>query len=440
MSNAVATRSTTQASATHGRGRFGWRALAGRLLGSTPVRFRTAAAVAAVALVVFAAVGFTTARDRARATAHLRDHAVPTLIAAQDVSSSLAEADAAAVSAFLSGSTEDRDARAVYERSLERVSSSLEQASRLIGEDLPAHAALVSATNGMLRYAGLVEAARTAHASSLPDATKRLADASAALTSGVKPFVGELASRASLSVDADHAAATRGLALMATSGAIALLALVGVGIVLARRTRRLFNLGVLVAASAIAATLVWATLGSARQASDIDGALGRTRAGVETIAKLRTAAYTVEVNRSRSLVTDTPIDLATQLATVARPPADTTASKSRASDATSGLLFDVANLSSAPRQKAEASEMSARWDIYRNVVLRTSSASEANAAFTGFNIAVDSVLASQQVRFIDEIGQARTRLDHLDPWIAVAALAALVLLVLGVERRAAEYK
>lgn len=439
MNNAVATRSTSATSATQQRGRFSWRTIAARLLGSTPVRFRTTAAVAAVALVVFAAVGLTTARDRGRATAHLRDHAAPTLIAAQDVSSSLAEADAAAVSAFLSGAKEDRDARALYQRSLERVSGSLEQASRLIGDDPPAHVALVRATNGMLSYAGLVESARTAHAASLSDASTRLSAASAELTTTVKPAVDELAVRASVSVDADHRAATRGLTVMTLSGTIALAALVALGVLLSRRTRRLLNPGVAIATAAIAVMLVWSTLGAARQSSDIDRALGGTRAGVETIAKLRTAAYTVEASRSRALVDGTSIDLVKQLATVAPALLSYTDTGTLRTD--DGLLGSVATLSTAARQQAEAAEMVDRWVTYRSVVLgQNLVASDANAAFTGFNIAVDNVLASQQARFLAQIGQARARLNHLDPWVAVAAIVALALLVLGVERRAGEYR
>ena len=444
MSNTVVTRSTTTAASAPPGGRFGWRAIGRGLLGSTPVRFRNASALAAVVLVVFAAVGLTTSRGRARATAHLRDHAAPTLIAAQDVSSSLAEADAAAVAAFLSGATEDRDARAVYERALERVSGSLEQASRLIGDDPAAHEALVRALDGMLGYAGLVESARTARAAALPDATTKLAAASAELGSTVKPAVDALASRASSSVDADHRAATRGLVLAIISGAIALLALVAVGVLLARRTRRVVNLGVVVAAVGVALLVVWSTVGALSQARDIDKALGSTGAGVRKIGDLRTAAYTIEANRSRALVAGTTISMSTLLNTVSS--ADLPASPAVAPPIgtalrATGLLGEVVDLGGGPRQIAEANEMALRWQAYRDAVLAPKPvASDASAAFTGFNIAVDSVLGSQQVRFLDQIGQAHDRLNHLDPWVAVGALVALGLLVFGVERRVAEYK
>ena len=101
----------------------------------------------------------------------------------------------------------------------------------------------------------------------------------------------------------------------------------------------------------------------------------------------------------------------------------------------------MSRLPSGTRQRADAAEMLQRWATYLTDTTSTSvSATQANAAFAGFNIAVDNVLSSEQTRFIGQLDQATQRLGGLNPWSAVAGLFALILLGYGVERRAGEYR
>ena len=438
----------TQARAHQPRASHLTKNLVHRAFATTPGRIRSLAALAAIALLAFWLYATQASQTWANATKRLRDVTGPALIASQEVSSSLAEADAAAISTFLSGTVEDKDQRAVYERALERVSHALEQSARLIGNDPVAHDDLSRTLSGVVRYAGMVEAARSARAGSLSSATTMLAAASKFLEEQVRPSIADLSTRSASALEHDRNTATGGRFGDVLSGAIATLLLLIVALYVANRTRRLLNVGVSLAILATAGVLLWGAVASRRQQQDVSDSLGATRAGVATIGTLRAAAYRLEGDRTRGLVaagsSGTAPDLtADRVAIAGRDVSGSDVTSLRQGSGTDlvGLLGDVARIPSTGRQQAEAAEMLQRWSSYQATTRSsTATAAQANASFAGFNIAVDNVLSSQQDHFVRRLNQATQRLDSLEPSTAAGGLLALLFLASGVRRRTREYR
>lgn len=128
---------------------------------NSPGWYQVWAALTVLALVLLSGLGTVAAARTATVTSRIRSHTAPALLSVQDLSASLAEANAAATGAFLSGTTgaEDRSQRNLYLDDLSRSSAQTEQLAALV-DDQASHEALRTVSSALLSYSGKIEASR----------------------------------------------------------------------------------------------------------------------------------------------------------------------------------------------------------------------------------------------------------------------------------------
>ena len=190
--------------------------------------------------------------DQVGSTRRIADEAEPAILNARQIQTSLAEANAAAATAFLVGGVEDPAQRSTYESSLVMATQALEDATRLVGEPptVPAEseglADPATLSSNIVDYSGLIETARANNRQGYPVGAAYLTEASALLEEEVYPQTDALANGAA-SRYLDSYNRQRGLALVLGILAIVLvvvvvLMLVYVQFQLRRRFNRTLNL------------------------------------------------------------------------------------------------------------------------------------------------------------------------------------------------------
>ncbi|MFE3292679.1 hypothetical protein [Rhodococcus sp. NPDC059234] len=196
--------------------------------------------------------------DRQRTLDTLLTEIEPLANASQHLYSSLSIADAAATTAFLAGGIEpaavrDRYAQAVGDAGQDIVDA----AAGVETDDVTAHALLTQLSAGLPVYTGLVETARANNRTGYPVGSAYLSEASAMMQTTLLPLAEQLHTEQSDRVVQSQDAFARPPWLAIALLVLALVALVVAALLLARWTRRRLNLGLIVAAAAIAASVCW---------------------------------------------------------------------------------------------------------------------------------------------------------------------------------------
>ena len=433
------------------------RAWARRAASSTPGRFRLWSLAVAGALLVLALVGSLAAGALTESTDRIRSNAGPVLVAVQRVTASLAEADAAATAAFLSGQQEDPEQRRLYEQALARAVQQTEEVSSLIGDDDAAHADLQEMSVLVNRYAGLVEAARAANLAGLPGADRYLLDALDLLAGDISERVADLTAASEARLEADERDRAQGVIVALVVGALVLLLLVVAQVVLAGRTRRVVNPPLALATVLVIATLGWTAAATARSEDRLD--VGR-RDGYQSIAltaQIARAAYGARSDETVALISDDrarreraaegylrlqPIPLDAGIVDTLRSGGELFGE---------GLFLDAARRADTPRERAAVAELLIRWDRYADTVLQMRGAPSPEAAraiavaggsstFNGFNFTLESVLGDNRAQFLDAIDGSADALRGLTLLCLLLPLLAAASTLLGYQLRINEYR
>ncbi|MEA3218539.1 MAG: hypothetical protein QOJ19_4695, partial [Acidimicrobiia bacterium] len=281
-----------------GRPLVGWR----RIGATTPGRFRLVSLLGVAAVLVAVVVSAVGAAALSSSTDRLRSSSAPALVATQEVFSSLAEADAAATAAFLSGQQEDREQRRLYEDALVRSLQRLTEVARLVGGSAEGRAASGDLAAKITTYAGLVETARTYNVKGIPDGDNVLQDAINLVRNGIAPDVATLTTLTQNRFNADDGAGRPWLLVAEGLIALAVAVLVAIQVYLTRATRRVLNLPLLAATLLLAGVGTWVGLAVARQSTDLRNARQHGYGSVELSGRLQTLAYRAKADRALALV------------------------------------------------------------------------------------------------------------------------------------------
>ncbi|BDZ40762.1 hypothetical protein GCM10025865_00610 [Paraoerskovia sediminicola] len=257
----------------------------GRLLESlsrTPGQLRVALAVAVLACVLVALVGFRAGTDQSDSVDAARNGADRS-VALQEVRADLVTADATAANAFLVGGLEPTAQREDYDTRIEDAAAGLAGLARTGTVEDAGRIGEVSAD--LTEYTGLVEQARANNRQGFPVGSAYLDSASTLLREEMLPMLDELGDDASARTDARFDDTATALLLLALC-LLGLLALVAVQVWLARRTHRVLNVGL---ATATAIVLITGVLGTALLAS-VRGTAVDVRSGPYTSATALAAA------------------------------------------------------------------------------------------------------------------------------------------------------
>ena len=225
---------------------------------TTPVQLRVAAVSIAILSLVTGLVAALAVSERQSATSSAWQSSEPLLVTAQNVDTSLSDADTTAAAAFLQGRLEPAALQSRYQTDLAQASSDLAAAAQEAGSDPTLATSLRTLSTALPVYAGIVQQANfNERQASYPLAAAYLAEANNLMRTTMLPAAALVYGTEVRRLQGDQNQAVSpwlaALALIATVGL--LLALVLAQRSLSRRFRRTWN--VLLAA----ATVVLVALG-----------------------------------------------------------------------------------------------------------------------------------------------------------------------------------
>ncbi|MBJ8339604.1 hypothetical protein JGU71_11970 [Antrihabitans sp. YC3-6] len=263
-------------------------------LRSSPARLIAMGIVLVVLCVAAGAVAAATVRDRQQTLNTVLDETEPYAASSQRLYSSLSIADAAASTAFISGGIEPKAVRDAYSQAIGEAAAEL-AVGAADPEDADARKLAATIASKLPVYAGLVETARTNNRNGHPVGAAYLGEASTLMQTTMLPAAEDLSARQSAAVvDAQRAYTTPpwfSFALLV----LALVALFGVQVLLARHWRRILNPGLIVASAIMVALFVWMAVGGSLSAAAADRALGH---GTLPLAKLTEGRILAQQARS----------------------------------------------------------------------------------------------------------------------------------------------
>jgi CHASE3 domain sensor protein len=421
---------------------------------TTPGRYRlwslgTAVLLAlATLLTVGSATQMRSSTQRAEATTG------PVLVATQQLVSSLAEADAAATSAFLSGRDEDPEQRRLYEQALARAGQQLEEVASLAGKDESVRTVLGRISVQVTRYAGLIEAARATNRVGNEEAKGYLVSAVSLADQLVTGDVKTLTDDAQANLRRDQNERTRGLVLALVALGLALAALGYGQFTLTRTSRRILNPPLVLAAILTVVALAWLARAGQASGAAINEARNEGYDSIVLTAQLGSAGFGAKAAETLAVITGDQAqrrradDQAARVASAPITPAVAEAIRSgTAGGAPGGLFGQAAAAADSNRERAAVAEAGLRWQRYQGSVaaLRTSAnptavaVGPASSDFNGFNFSVQSILGQNRGQFLDGLASAANRTERL-PAAALLLLLALGAMFSGYQLRINDYR
>jgi hypothetical protein len=421
-------------------------------LKTTPGRLVLASVLVVIAALACGAVAVSAVRSRTRAAAAVRSQTEPLLVQAVTLYTALSDANATATTTFLTGGLEPPARRVHYLVDLRVASDALAALTRDVGTAPSPRAAVLTITEQLPVYAGLVESARADNRQGFPVGASYLRQASGLLTGTMLPAADRLyATEAErLNGDYDSATATGTLVAFVLAAAVALALLLAVQVYVARISHRFFNVPMVVATIVLVAATVWGLVGmigaqnalvrAQRDGSDPVEALSATRV---LLSRAQTDESLILAGRGTD-ETD-PLDFPAVMAALA--PAR----------ARGGLLGEVAVLERRTGRAEAARRIEAEFADYRAEATSVLALEASGQTPTAIHAAVaaaanpgspsDELIATlnaqlnaAQRRFAGAASDATSSLTGLALGISVLTAVAALLALLGLQQRLGEYR
>lgn len=396
--------------------------------------------------VCFGAIGFGAEHSRARAVQAARTGTEPLLVQAVNLYTALSDANATAARTFLQGSLEQPATRARYAQDLRLAADALATLTQKTGGSADTSAAVRTIARQVPVYAGLVEAARANNRQGFPVGAAYLRRASTLLTGTILPEANRLYTTEVKHLSDDYAAGARSfpLIVLAVTGGVALALLVVAQGYLARITRRVFNVPIVIGTVVLAAVTLWALVGLIRE----QGALSRARRASDSVEVL--SASQVLLSRSEGDQSLTLINRGSDEV----DPADF-GMVMHAVSPTGGLLADASRLAASGADSAairrldadyaafasETSQIDAlesRGQLLRAIPRAASAAS--NAIADDLNAAVSAQVRAAQTRFKTAASDTGSSLSGLSIAIPLLTAVAAGLAIYGIRQRLRDFR
>ncbi|HEX2118628.1 MAG TPA: hypothetical protein VHF91_05555 [Acidimicrobiales bacterium] len=423
---------------------------------TTPGRYRLWSVATAVLLLATAVAGWAAATALRSGTNRIRNNAGPVLVATQQLVSSLAEADAAATAAYLSGRQEDPESRRLYEQALARASAQIQDVSALIGDDPTTHAGLKELSVAVTRYAALVEAARVTNQAGVPNSERYLVDALNLLAATVADDATRLTAATQARFERDEDRRDTGVLPAVAVAVLALAVLVAAQLWVFRQSRRLLNLPMALATLLLVGAIGWLAYATFQSGRDIEQARSDGYDSITLTSRIQTTAYRAKADETVALIANDPARRASAASTAETllsgqaTPAAVEAVRQGGSPGLAGLLTDAAAVADSDRERAAVAEMLVRWQRYQDTAAQlraTTDAAQAravavgpaSATFNGFNFSVESVLSDNRDQFLEGLASAARRLGSLSLVTLFLPLVAAIGALGGLQLRINEY-
>ncbi|GAB2958413.1 hypothetical protein [Saccharothrix stipae] len=407
---------------------------------STPGRLSLLALLLILVSLLVGASTATSVQRRSEALEALADRNEPLAFAAQEVYRAMADADATASSAFLSGGVESSTLRGRYEADVAKAAAALSAATSEITRSPELTEALSTLSGQLPVYTGLVETARAHNRQGNPVGAAYLREASTLMRTRLLPAAQELYGVETGNVvrGLEDAGSLPWLEFLMGAGALAVLVLAQR--YLTRRTNRVLNPGLVVATALTAISLLWVLVSSLLVVYNASASKNEATL-VDLLARARIATLTARGDETLTLV-------ARGSGTIYE------AEFVEADKALDELLGRVRATEGAP-PVAEAVEHHAQWQQAHRRIREADDAGDHTAAValalgpdeagaaTAFD-ALDSdlveAIGAARAELTDAIGRARAALGGVVPAVAVLALLAAAASTFGLWQRLKEYR
>jgi len=289
---------------------------------TTPARLRLLLALLILLSLAWGVLAALTADQHASAAADVVAVSEPLSLDAEQIYTSLSDADATAANAFLAGGLEPAKARQRYQADITQAAIRIEAASALVGSSaartqLPGHLTKQASAAGtavgddlailsgqLPAYTDEVGTARADNRLGLPLGAAYLREASGLLRGTLLPAASDIYIRESTLLTSASAQAT-GLPLIV----VAAIAGLGLGYVLfrssrwlSRHTHRVVNYGLLLAALAGLVSLVWLVAAFVVGRGDLLHAQQQGSAPAQAFARAEVAALQAHADESLTLI------------------------------------------------------------------------------------------------------------------------------------------
>ena len=255
---------------------------------STPTALWLALSSLVIALLAFGAVGVRIVTERQAAVDTVQSEGAPLVAATEALYVALADADAAASTAFLQAGLEPQDLRRRYQSDISQAGRELALIGRsaVLPEDV--RQSLTMLNERLPAYTAYIESARTNNRLGYPVGAAYQRRASDVMQQELLPAATQLYEASARHLDDGHRAGSQRdvevAVLVAAAVVIALLA--GVHLFLTARTRRLLNAGLIGAAVIVVAASAWTSVGLRAQR---DALTRSQREGSDPLLVLSTA-------------------------------------------------------------------------------------------------------------------------------------------------------
>ncbi|MBC2639587.1 MULTISPECIES: hypothetical protein [unclassified Rhodococcus (in: high G+C Gram-positive bacteria)] len=272
-------------------------------LASTPAKLTALGALLVLLTLVAGLVAASTVNGREATLDSVLAETEPLSFSAQNLYSALSVADAAATTAFISGGLEPPELRDTYSQAIGTASADLVYASGgLAASDVDSRRLLASISSELSVYSGLVETARANNRTGHPVGAAYLSEASTLMQTSMLPMAQELHTLQESDVADTQRDYSRPPWFALILVLIALVALVVAQVVLARLSRRTFNLGLMLASACTAILLVWMLVAGLVSSVDTNRALTQGARPMHELTAARILAQQARTEETLKLV------------------------------------------------------------------------------------------------------------------------------------------
>jgi hypothetical protein len=267
-----------------------------------PGRLQIIGAVLAALVMAFGAVTAFEISDRASAADDVVSRSQPLSAEAASIYRSLADADTAASSGFLTGPQKSRAMDERYQKDIALASKLLIKAATNTGSSSESGRQIATLNEGLPRYAGLIETARTYNRQGLPLGGAYLRYANDRMTLDLLPAAQKLYDAETARLDQDDEDARFWPWFSLAVGVVALTGLVWAQRRNYRRTNRVFNHGLLAATAASTVVLLWLAMGHTVARAGLNDARAHGQKSLKVLNDARINSLKARANENLTLV------------------------------------------------------------------------------------------------------------------------------------------
>lgn len=421
-------------------------------LSTTPGKLRVLLVVLVLLSLAWGALAAFTVNQHSSAASSVVAVREPLSLDAQQIYQRLSDANDTAATAFLSGGLEPVAARQRYLTDIRAAGALIENATARGGATLGgASKDLATLSTDLPIYTGEVETARADNRQGFPLGAAYLREASELMRSTLLPTANDMYTMENASLSATSAQATGLPLVIATvaAGLVIVFVLARVSRWLHRRTHRVLNPGLLLAAAVALISLAWLAVAYAGARGDLQAAQSRGSAPVEALAGAEIAALQAHADESLTLIDNGGDDiyqaayLRSQRSLGPGPGtlltrAQTAATGSEASRPATSAASDARSWYAAHAHLRTLDDNANHAAAVRSAL--GSGPGDAGAAFAKLSADFAAGIAAGRATFATKASASADSFTALEAGVIAAALVMAAGCVWGLSRRIAEYR